>query len=139
VLRNDGGLVFTDVSTQMLGSNAYVPGSPSGQLTVIDLNGDACLDIVEPESSVATSQKGRWLFNDCAGHFVDASTALAPVLNALGNSQTLLPFKDFTGRTSFYAPRAVAPVAGSTLGSTRYMKVRNLENLPTPANGAIVF
>lgn len=139
ILINSGNRTFVDSSSAMLGANAYVSGNPSGQLTVIDLNGDLCLDIVEPEPSAATSQKGRWLFNDCSGHFVDATSALAPIYNALPNSQVLLPFKDFTGRTSFYAPSNVAPAAGSSIASTRYKKLKNLENLPTPVNGAIVF
>jgi hypothetical protein len=139
ILINSGNRTFVDSSTAMLGASAYVTGNPTGQLTVMDLNGDGCLDIVEPEPSIATAQKGRWLFSDCAGHFVDASAALAPVLSALPNSQVMLPFKDHTGRSSFYVPAKVAPVSGSTLGASRYGKVRNLENLPTPVNGAIVF
>ena len=139
ILINSGNGTFVDASTAMLGASAYVTGNPTGQLTVIDLNGDGCLDIVEPEPSIATAQKGRWLFSDCAGHFVDGSAALAPVLSALPSSQVMLPFRDYTGRTSFYAPAKVAPASGTSLGGSRYFKVKNLENLPTPANGAIVF
>src|SRR6267154_1705508 len=52
ILKNNGDRTFTDISTAMLGTQAYVSGSPSGALYAIDLNCDGCVDLVEPESSL---------------------------------------------------------------------------------------
>jgi FG-GAP-like repeat len=136
ILLNNGLREFTDASATYLGSEAYVPGSPSGTLYVVDINGDGCEDIVEPEATLDFTANGRWLMSDCSGRFVNAATVVAP---AVGRVATLLPFTDHTGRTSFYMPLDEPPVGDSKLHGTRYFVLRNLWNLPTPVGGQIRF
>lgn len=140
ILHNAGSRTFADVSAAMLGAEAYLEGSPSGTLPTVDLNGDDCIDLVEPELvSLAPRQRGRILINDCDGKFVNANAALASVLSR-ADLVNLFPFTDQTGRTSFYLPVVELPSAGSGgLHGTRYKKLKNLANLPTPVGGQIVF
>ncbi|MEY4761340.1 MAG: hypothetical protein RLZZ200_1196 [Pseudomonadota bacterium] len=132
ILLNNGNRSFTDASSTALGAMAYLPDIASRTVKVMDLNGDSCVDIVEYDKG------GRWLLNDCQGHFVDVSQALASVTNVKGR-RNILPFPDSTGRVSFFVPMTTAPATGSTLGGVRYARLRNLENLPTPVNGQFSF
>jgi plastocyanin len=136
ILLNDGARGFVDATSRFLGMEAYVPGNPSGVVYVVDVNGDGCRDIVEPESMLQFNSNGRWLLSDCAGKFVNATAAIAPAIGGVG---VVLPFTDYTGRTSFYLPAYEPPLPGSTYAGTRYYVLRNLWNLPTPANGSVRF
>jgi len=134
ILKNNGDRTFTDISTAMLGADAYATGSPSGQLLAMDLNSDGCIDLIETESSIVNGTP------ECQGKFVKANGALAGVLSQLPANTTILPFPDYTGRTSFYVPTQESPSTTSNgLYGIRYKKLKNLRNLPTPVNGAIVF
>lgn len=105
-LKNNGDRTFTDISAAMLGDQVYIPGAPSGHIYAVDVNGDGCVDLLEAEATVVSgkAEVGRILLNDCHGKFVNANPALASVLNKLPGNQSLLPFTDYTGRTSFYVP-----------------------------------
>lgn len=141
ILRNAGARTLVDVSASMLGAGEInVSGCPGTTLPVIDINGDQCPDIVEPELTCASSgsSRGRLLLNDCNGAFVKANGALASVLSQLPDV-SMLPFTDHQGRISWYLPVAEAATAASGgFGATRYRRLTNLANLPTPANGSIV-
>ena len=142
ILKNHGDRTFTDISSATLSSEAYIAGSPSGNPVAIDLNGDGCVDLVEPEASrvSGTVEFGRILLSDCRGQFVRANAALASVLSQVPAGANIFPFTDYTGRTSFYVPVNEQPSAASIgLSGTRYKKIMNLRNLPTPVNSAIVF
>lgn len=141
VLHNVGDRTFTDISVAMLGAEASVSGCPGSTLPAVDVNGDQCIDLIEPELNCAStgSQRGRMLINDCNGAFVNANSALESVLSQVA-LVPMFPFTDYTGRTSFYVPVSEPPSSSSGgLYGTRYRKLKNLANLPTPVGGQIVF
>lgn len=142
ILKNNGDRTFIDISAAMLGAEGYLTGSPSGHLHAVDLNGDGCIDLVEPEASNGGSaaELGRIFLNDCHGKLIKANAALASVLSLMPASTKIFPFTDYTGRTSFYVPVNEPPSSTSNgLYGARYKKLKNLRNLPTPVNGTIVF
>ncbi len=141
ILKNNGDRTFTDISAQMLGDELYVSGSPSGHIYPVDLNGDGCVDLVEAEAANLGGnwELGRILLNDCKGKFVNANAALGTVLSKLPHNQNILPFIDYTGRTSLYVPRSEPSTIAGGVSSTRYFKLKNVRNLPTPVDGKIVF
>lgn len=140
ILRNTGGRSFADVSAALLGAQASVAGAPSSTLSTLDLNADGCHDIVEPEpASLSPLRRGRILLNDCRGKYVVANDALEGLLSSVPIG-SMFPFPDHTGRTSIYLPVVeFASTGPSGLNRVRYKKLTNLANLPTPANGAVVF
>ena len=150
ILRNNGGGSFTDVSAEALGADSYNLGRAEFQSKIIDVNGDGCMDIVLPYYKERADGKayGEVFLSDCKGKFVDATQSFNAIILELqkmlknglivAGGIFLMPLKDYTGRTSFYM---LVEDDYNEIGqnSTHIMKLKNVQNMPTPSNGKIAF
>ncbi len=151
ILRNLGNSVFEDVTTDMLGTSAYLNQWPESEIRVIDINGDNCLDIVLPFFKGKANSKlfGEVFLNDCKGAFVDATSVFSAAMSDLNARRPnggiihagglfLIPIVDYTGRTSFYMPLLDDYISNGA-NSLHFFKLNNLKNMPTPVNGELVY
>ena len=150
ILRNIGGGNFKDISAEALGAGSYNLGRAEFQSKIIDINGDGCMDIVLPYYKERSDGKafGEVFLSDCNGKFVDATQAFNSIILELQSKLKkglivaggifLMPLKDYTGRTSFYM---LVEDDYNEIGqnSTHIMKLKNVQNMPTPSNGKIAF
>jgi hypothetical protein len=150
ILRNNGGGNFTDISAEALGAGSYNLGRAEFQSKIIDINGDGCMDIVLPYYKERGDGKafGEVFLSDCNGKFVDATQGFNSIILELQSKLKkglivaggifLMPLKDYTGRTSFYI---LVEDDYNEIGqnSTHIMKLKNVQNMPTPSNGEMAF